>query len=1241
MKTTSRSQRVLAATLGALLVLPVGLPIVSPRTAAAVRTYAEAVLYTPDLVSYWQLTEAEGDFVDLRAGHGAVPSGEPERLSSGPLPGPDAGAVGFPSAGDYLTVTDHEDLDLADGPFSIEVWLRRDVDSGTNQIVLSKQAGGYVLGIDPDDRLYFGQSGGQPIVAEEGETPADGTWHHVVLTRVGIGSGNTRLYKDGAEVTVELAPSISLTDTDEDLVVGRETSASPLGGSLAHLAIYGRALEASEVAGHYAAARDPCPAYGAWVIYGTSGNDVIVGTTGDDVICGLSGNDEIDGGGGNDVIFGGPGNDTISTTTGRGEIDGGTGDDLIDGGPGPDTIFGGPGNDEIHGGADADRLYGGSGDDDLAGDDGDDFVIAESGTDELTGGAGDDSLDGGTDADALVGGDGDDLLIGGPGADAIDGGDGGDLLVGGEADDNLAGGPGNDELDGDGGDDGLVGGPGDDVLNGHEGTDELDGGIGTDTCFDGNPVDCEATTDPLAVDGDADGLVDGLEARLGTDPDLADTDGDGLGDRFEALAGGYDHLPTLADTDGDTVPDAEEDVDGDGLPTAGEAAHGSSPLARDSDLDGLDDPDEVAAGTDPASPDTDADGLPDGSEEDTDPLDPDSDDDLILDGDELRTATAEEGSLVAAATGTGDIIRGLRAETASGDTPAAPGQALPAYQLEVDTRSGAELAEATLTFTYDDELVEDEAALRVYTLDPETGLWLPAAPDLDQIVDTESNTVEVTVTHFSAFTLVDEAAAAPIWSQNGAGCWLEDDTDTDGDGLADCEETGGMQDPSGYVATSNPEDVDSDDDGLDDGVEVTRVDLASIEVFGRPLAERFGASHVYVLIGDPLDPNSDGDPDTWSAPAADDRVEFAEGSSPRWIDADGDGVGDATELAEGLDPLTRDTDGDGRTDGDEFTRFEEDGSFDPLVAEAPMTPAEWAARFAKGVACGDLLEFCPGVAADDVESVPYLLGSVAGAFGGPAVDGRDVIGSLAHLDLVGAAANVAGLIPVVGDAAQGARRIIRALERLPPERQAGVLAAVARLDVWDEHWDDLVDLATDGALRRLYAHGLDAGAARRLLAGRPPADLKALADALDGAAGVSVRGWLPHWREGERIAREELPPPGFLDRGHGFADPGAPPGARRSWRILDAWNKAKGIAREVKVGYQGASPAARARILAQIEKDAALLAEEGGAIKCLEWHFFASDRSGTIGAHPEIIARLQELGIPYYIHLPYTDTPVG
>ncbi len=62
-----------------------------------------------------------------------------------------------------------------------------------------------------------------------------------------------------------------------------------------------------------------------------------------------------------------------------------------------------------------------------------------------------------------------------------------------------------------------------------------------------------ASSQPVYVDSDADGLEDSLEAKLGTDPARADTDGDGLGDYDEYCK--YRTDPTKKDTDGDGVPD--------------------------------------------------------------------------------------------------------------------------------------------------------------------------------------------------------------------------------------------------------------------------------------------------------------------------------------------------------------------------------------------------------------------------------------------------------------------------------------------------------------------------------------------------------------------------------------------------------------------------------------------------------------------------------------------------------------
>ncbi len=41
-----------------------------------------------------------------------------------------------------------------------------------------------------------------------------------------------------------------------------------------------------------------------------------------------------------------------------------------------------------------------------------------------------------------------------------------------------------------------------------------------------------------------------------------------------------------------------------------------------------------------------------------------------------------------------------------------------------------------------------------------------------------------------------------------------------------------------------------------------------------------------------------------------------------------------------------------------------------------------------------------------------------------------------------------------------------------------------------------------------------------------------------------------------------------------------------------------------------------------------------GRVDGIEWPFFPSSRSGTIGADPAIIKALQDAGIPYFFHLP-------
>lgn len=86
------------------------------------------------------------------------------------------------------------------------------------------------------------------------------------------------------------------------------------------------------------------------VLSGTPGPDVIVGGNGDDVIDGLEGNDTICGGNGKDVLTGGLGDDFLLGQNGVDRLQGGAGADSLEGGNGPDHLDAGAGADAADGG---------------------------------------------------------------------------------------------------------------------------------------------------------------------------------------------------------------------------------------------------------------------------------------------------------------------------------------------------------------------------------------------------------------------------------------------------------------------------------------------------------------------------------------------------------------------------------------------------------------------------------------------------------------------------------------------------------------------------------------------------------------------------------------------------------------------------------------------------------------------------------------------------------------------------
>jgi len=516
----------------------------------------------------------------------------------------------------------------------------------------------------------------------------------------------------------------------------------------------------------------------------------------------------------------------------------------------------------------------------------------------------DDGLESGGATDPLDRDSDDDGLA--DGAEDING-DG--IVQAGETDPNAA------DSDGDGIGDGIESG----VTAGIADPDGAGPLLGTDPSFVGD-ADPSSTTNPLDADTDGDGLDDGVEDSNGdgqtlntigstggapgggeTDPARTDTDGDGLSDGDEVnatgpLAGIGVTDPLDTDTDDGGAQDGAEVLTDGTDPTAGNGLDD----AIDSDGDGITDAVEGVLGTDPNDADTDNDGLTDGREVggngvldpgETDPLDGDSDDDGLSDGDEvngtgLLDSYSATSPLDADSDGDGindGIEAGVSTDGVNDGTSDAAGIAFagtaPGFVGDADP--------GTTTDPNDADSDND-------------GL-----PDGAEDLNGDGQTVN---------TIGDSTSS-------GTGETDPNFIDTDSDGLSDGDEVSGTGPLAGIGAT-DPLDADTDDGGTQDGTEL--LSDGTNPTFGNAADDAAA------------DPDGDG---------LSNAQEAALGTDPNDADTDNDGIDDGSEIGndgtvgiDDTDPLDADSDDDGLSDGAELVG--QDGSpnngdeTDPLNADS-------------------------------------------------------------------------------------------------------------------------------------------------------------------------------------------------------------------------------------------------------------------------------------------------------------------
>ncbi len=453
----------------------------------------------------------------------------------------------------------------------------------------------------------------------------------------------------------------------------------------------------------------------------------------------------------------------------------------------------------------------------------------------------------------------------------------------------------------------------------------------------------------VGVDTDGDGLPDAYELQIGTDPNDADSDDDGVLDGAEPAPGvdsDGDGLINALDPDSDndglydgtemgvTTPDASTDLSKHHFIADADPTTTTNPLDPDTDhggvRDGVEDTNrngKVDAGErDPknaaddanAATDTDGDGLPDATEIliGSNPNDPDTDDDGIPDGAEANWADDTDGDGLINVLDPDSDNDGLFDGTETGVTVAGAG---------TDVTKGHFVADA-------------DPATKTGVLNPDTdhGGVMDGAEDTNRNGKVDPGELNPLVKADDVNAVDTDHDGLPDAVELALGT-NPNDADSDDDGVIDGKEPNWSDDSDGD-GLINALDPDSDDDGLFDGTEL------GITV---PNADTDVSKHHFKADADPstrtgpLNPDTDhgGIHDGAEDTNRDGKVEPGEGDPNKaaddssLLDTDHDGLPDAVELAIGTNPNDPDSDDDGVIDGNEPNWSDDtdgDGLINPL-----------------------------------------------------------------------------------------------------------------------------------------------------------------------------------------------------------------------------------------------------------------------------------------------------------------------
>ncbi len=999
-------------------------------------------------------------------------------------------------------------------------------------------------------------------------------------------------------------------------------------------------------------------------VYGELGVNVLRGGNGADILVGGDVPDRIDGGNGDDRIAGGEGDDGLSGDNGQDYVDGGPGNDVIDGGTGKDVVFGGAGVDTVFGGEGVDSLHGGAGLDTLDGGKGRDVcsdsldatVGCETQSEESSQDSDDIDGDGVPNAIELLWRT--DPLAADSDGDGISDGDElatlSDPLLRDSNGDGI--GDGEEDADGDGIANAVELAAGTDPARADTDRDSIRDGdeisAGTDPAnpdsdSDGldTAAELELGSDPNSADSDGDGILDAADTFVRT----MVAGGSGATLQVEAVGASildielvdssntsYAAIPGLV-----SVPvEVRGASDAEGTLTIPFDTTGMAPGARLAVLH----VDEVTGTIDfPTNQHVDiAAAVATVTTSDFSPFVVVNLDefelawqqDVVTPGDtgtrgpvdvvvivdssySMRTADPDWARFYIAQ----DVINGLSEGDQVGligttvgliQTPSTDHQLALAGLYRIFSYYNSDLtlrlnqALSNLDY-YGVEGHERAIVLISNGYGTFSSSVIAAASASDTTIYAIALGASADVPRLESMASGTGGIFAP-WGDADAiesvitrlGVQPSEPVDSDGDGLSDATEIGGIRSYLGPIYHTDPHNPDTDGDGMEDGAEAG-------EVTSHPI---YPDATAYRVLSDPTDVDSDND-------GLDDSVEISNLLYAFDANYDHDGLNDYDEwMTYGTDPIAADTDGDGFNDIYEIVNA--DQGFDALIYDDSYEWWEYQGDFSRGALCGSITigPFCEGT------TIAFLTGQIAAGFAAVG-DVRDFLASAVTGDVVGASLSVFGVIPFVGDAAKASSQIAKFTKRLGDTPQVALrfigrstsFPASVRIKALDE--------AFDGAASALKPRGLDDDVilnfARR---GMSP---KHVQNMLDGASNVT-RGSGRFLREidAEDLLRAATP--------GADATKFAAKNSAGKVRFYDVTSVDDAVAFEVKHGKVPFSGRAR-REQAMRDRDYLASPPDDADFERIEWVFYA-DKNGVVGPDDELLALLlKEKKIPYTIHL--------